>query len=72
MTLSHLIDMASKVLPEPETQASVTTGASLAYFFTLNNIVGALTIILLLGQLGLVYLKYRDRRKKKEEDGPEE
>lgn len=53
------------VITQPETQASVTTGSSLAYFFTLNNIIGALTILLLLGQCGLVYLKYRDRWKGK-------
>lgn len=66
MRISELIDFTYHT---PETQAGITTGASLAYFFTLNNIIGALTIILLLGQVGLVYLKYRDRWKKKGEDG---
>jgi hypothetical protein len=50
---------------QPETQASVTTGAGLAYYLTLNNIIGGLTVVLLVGQLGLVYLKYRDRHRAK-------
>jgi len=63
--IKEFLHKVSDVIVQPESQASVTTGAGLAYYLTLNNIIGALTVVLLVGQLGLVYLKYRDRFKGK-------
>ena len=59
------MDILDRLFHTPETQASVTTGVGLTYFLTLNNFIGALTVILLIGQLGLVVLKYWDRHKAK-------
>jgi hypothetical protein len=65
MMIKEFLARVTDAVVQPETQASVTTGAGLAYYFTLNNIIGALTVVLLVGQLGLVILKYRDRMKAK-------
>jgi hypothetical protein len=51
-------DMLEKVWHTPETQASVTTGLGLTYFLTLQEWIAALTIVLLVGQLGLLAVKY--------------
>jgi hypothetical protein len=63
--IKEFIAKVTDVVVQPESQASVTTGAGLAYYLTLNNVIGALTVVLLIGQCGLVYLKYRDRWKAK-------
>jgi hypothetical protein len=62
MNIRDLIDFAYHT---PETQATVTIGAGTTYFLTLNQAIGALTVILLVAQLGLAGLKYWDRYKAK-------
>ncbi len=51
-------DLLEKAWHSPETQASVTTGLGLTYFLTLQDWIAALTILLLVGQLGLLAVKY--------------
>lgn len=41
-----------------ETQIGTTVGAVSLYSFTLNELIGVLTVILLLGQIGIVAYKY--------------
>lgn len=41
-----------------ETQVTTTVGAVGLYSLTLNEIIGILTVILLLGQIGILVYKY--------------
>jgi hypothetical protein len=47
-----------KLFHTPETQATVTVGTGAAYMLTLNEWIGLLTVVLLVGQLGLLAVKY--------------
>jgi hypothetical protein len=47
-----------KLFHTPETQATITTGAGLTYYMTQTDWIAALTIALLVGQLGLLAVKY--------------
>ena len=53
-----MTDILDRLFHTPETQATVTVGAGAAYMFTLNEWIGILTILLLVGQLGLLAVKY--------------
>jgi hypothetical protein len=61
-------------IQQPEVQMTGTAGASATYAFTLNEWVGALTIVLLLAQLGLAAFKYRElwQKKKAKQNGTKE
>lgn len=52
------MSIIDKLFHTPETQATVTTGAGAVYFLTLNDWIGILTVLLLVGQLGLLAVKY--------------
>ena len=48
-----------------ETQIGITTGAVGLYSLTLNDIIGILTVILLIGQIGLLLPRYWNWGKEK-------
>lgn len=53
--MNNLFD---KLFHTPETQATITVGSGAAYLLTLNEWIGILTVALLVGQLGLLVVKY--------------
>lgn len=52
------MNILDRLFHTPETQATVTTGAGAIYLLTLNDWIGILTVVLLVGQLGLLAVKY--------------
>jgi ABC-type siderophore export system fused ATPase/permease subunit len=50
--------LLDRLFHTPETQATVTVGAGAAYLLTLQDWIGILTVVLLVGQLGLLAVKY--------------
>jgi hypothetical protein len=52
------MSILDKLFHTPETQATVTVGTGAAYMLTLNEWIGILTVVLLVGQLGLLAVKY--------------
>ncbi len=51
-------DFLDRLFHTPETQATITVGAGAAYMLTTADWIGLLTIMLLVGQLGLLAVKY--------------
>lgn len=51
-------DLFDKLFHTPETQATITVGSGVLWHLTLNAWIGILTVALLLGQLGLLVVKY--------------
>lgn len=71
MKLHDYLQGAYQSFHQPETQVTVTGTAATTYFLTLNNIIGALTVFLLVGQIGLMIYKWYEIWKKKKSDTKE-